>query len=362
MELKILVINPGSTSTKVAYYENEKLIKINNIKHTIDILYKFDNIYRQLEYRLKLILNWLIEENINQSDLTHVVARGGMLRSIPSGVYEVTDLMVQDLYNGIGGIHASNLGGILARRIADENNIKAYIVDPVSVDEFTEIARISGLKNIERKSRLHALNIKAVTHKYSKDNNRSIEDLNLIVAHLGGGISICAIEKGRMIDTNNANEMGPYSPERTGTLPVGSLIDLCYSKKYSYDEMKSMINGKGGLISYLGLNDGKKIENKIEYDEYTKLIYDGMIYQINKEIGTMATVLKGKVDGIILTGGLSYSSYITKKIKEAVSFISNIYIYPGENEMEALNKGIIRVFIEGERLKIYDEVIVDEKL
>ena len=362
METKSLIINPGSTSTKIAYFENDEKIKEKNLAHSVDILSNFDSIYNQIDYRLALIKEWLANEKIKEDELTYIVARGGMLRPIPSGVYEVSDRMLEDLYSGVGGIHASNLGGILARKIGDPNKIKSYIVDPVSVDELDPISRISGLNKIERKSRLHALNIKAVVNKYLKEKNQEASSTNLIVAHLGGGISVCAIKKARIVDTNNANEMGPYSPERTGSLPVGDLVDLSYSGKYSYKEIMTMLNGKGGLISYLGTNDGRLIEEKLNKDNYVKLIYDAMIYQINKEIGSMASVLKGEVDGLLLTGGLSYSSYITNKIKDSTSFIGDIYIYPGENEMEALNQGVLRIYKGIESLKIYDEVVKNEKL
>lgn len=360
MERKyVLVINPGSTSTKVALYDQEFEVKSNKLEHSQDELAKYNSVLDQYEYRLNLINNWLKKENIQTSSLKAVVGRGGLLRPIPGGTYLVTDKMLEDLRLGIGGEHAANLGGILARGIADKENINSYIVDPVSVDEFEEVARISGLNLIERKSLIHALNIKAVSHRRAEELNKDLDELNLIVAHLGGGISVAPLEKGRMIDVNNASEMGPFSPERTGSLPVGDLIRMCYSGKYSYEDMKKKIKGKGGLMSYLGTIDAREVEKRIEAgDEYAKLVYDAMIYQISKEIGAAATVLKGEVDDIILTGGLAYSNYIVEKVKEMVSFIGPIVVYPGEDEMGALNKGVLRVIKGEEKAKIYEDEVI----
>lgn len=360
MERKyVLVINPGSTSTKVALYDQEFEVKSNKLEHSQDELAKYNSVLDQYEYRLNLINNWLKKENIQTSSLKAVVGRGGLLRPIPGGTYLVTDKMLEDLKLGIGGEHAANLGGILARGIADKENINSYIVDPVSVDEFEEVARISGLNLIERKSLIHALNIKAVSHRRAEELNKDLDELNLIVAHLGGGISVAPLEKGRMIDVNNASEMGPFSPERTGSLPVGDLIRMCYSGKYSYEDMKKKIKGKGGLMSYLGTIDAREVEKRIEAgDEYAKLVYDAMIYQIGKEIGAAATVLKGEVDDIILTGGLAYSNYIVEKVKEMVSFIGPIVVYPGEDEMGALNKGVLRVIKGEEKAKIYEDEVI----
>lgn len=355
----VLVINPGSTSTKVAVYNREVEIKVNTLEHKKSELERYDRISDQYSYRLYLIQSWLERENIDRSSLKAVVGRGGLLRSIPGGTYIVTDKMVEDLRLGISGEHAANLGGILARGIGDEEKINSYIVDPVSVDEFEEVARISGLNLIERKSLIHALNIKAVSYRRAKELEKDIKDLNLIVAHLGGGISIAPVQRGRMIDVNNASEMGPFSPERTGGLPVGSLVEMCYSGRYSFEDMKKKIKGKGGLMSYLGTIDAREVEDRIKLgDEYAKLVYDGMIYQIGKEIGAAATVLKGKVDSIILTGGLAYSNYLVKSLKGMVSFISDTVVYPGEDEMSALNQGVLRVINEEEKPKIYEDEVM----
>lgn len=362
MERKhLLSINPGSTSTKMSLFEGENEVKTFKIDHKKEDLDSFEKISDQYEYRLRLIRSWLKEEDINLESLLAVVGRGGLLRSMPSGTYLVTDKMIEDLKIGIQGEHASNLGGMLAKGIGDLANIPSYIVDPVAVDEFEDIARISGLKEIERRSLVHALNIKAVSHRRAEEINKELQDINLIVAHLGGGISISPIKDGKIIDANNAKEMGPFSPDRTGTLPVGDLVEMCFSGKYTLNEMKTMIQKEGGLYSYLKTMDAREVEAKIkEGDKYAKLIYDAMAYQIGKEIGMCSTVLKGKVDNIILTGGLAYSDYLVGKIKKMISFISEVIVYPGEDEMDALNKGGLRVIKGEEKVKIYeDEVVIN---
>ena len=362
MERKfVLAIYPGSTSTKVALFEGENVIKAFKIDHKKEDLDKFKRIPDQYDYRLDLIKKWCESEGISTKELRAVVGRGGLLRSMPGGTYSVTDFMIEDLKIGIQGQHASNLGGMLAKGLADLEGIPSYIVDPVSVDEFEEVARISGLKELPRKSLVHTLNIKAVSHRRAKELNKELEDLNLVVAHLGGGISIAPLKAGKIIDVNNAKEMGPFSPDRTGGLPVGDLVKMCYSGKYTLDEIMLMIQGEGGLYSYFGTMDGRDVEERIKNgDDYAKLVYDAMAYQIGKEIGMYATVLKGDVDNIILTGGLAYSDYLVNIIKEMVGFIAEIIVYPGEDEMDALNKGALRV-LEGEEIvKIYeDEVIVN---
>lgn len=365
MERKfVLGINPGSTSTKVSIFEGETEISTYKIDHKKEDLDKFEKIPDQYEYRLELIKDWLESKGISMKSLRAVVGRGGLLRSMPGGTYLVSDFMIEDLRVGIQGEHASNLGGMLAKGLADLEGILAFIVDPVAVDEFNEVARISGLNGITRKSLVHALNIKAVAHRRAKELNKELDELNLLVAHLGGGISIAPIEKGKIIDVNNAKEMGPFSPDRTGGLPVGDVAKMCFSGKYTLDEMKKMIQGEGGLYSYLNTMDGRDVEERINNgDEYAKLIYDAMAYQIGKEIGIYATVLKGEVDNIILTGGLAYSDYLVNIIRDMVGFIAEIVVYPGEDEMQALNQGALRVLQGEEIAKIYeDEVNVDGKI
>lgn len=346
----VLAINPGSTSTKVSLYEGEdevKSIKIDHSKRELDV---FKRVADQYDYRLGLIRDWLEAESIPMNSIKAVVARGGLLRAMPGGTYLVTEAMIEDLTIGIQGEHASNLGGMLAKGLADAEGIPSYIVDPVAVDEFHEVARISGHKEISRVSLVHALNINAVAHRRAKEMNKELDELNFVVAHLGGGISISPLEKGKIVDVNNAKEMGPFSPDRSGGLPVGDLVNMCFSGKYTYEELKRMTHGEGGLYSYLGTMDGREVVQRInDGDEYAKLIYDAMAYQIGKEIGMCATVLKGNVDNIILTGGLAYSKYLMDKVTDMVGFISEIVIYPGEDEMGALNQGALRV-LNGEEV------------
>mgnify|MGYP000096964483 CR=1 FL=1 len=354
----ILVINPGSTSTKVALYKGKEKVFNEKIDHPSDELSKYEHIIDQYDYRLNLIVEWLNKIGVSTDSLRAAVGRGGMLRPIPAGTYLVTDVMVKDLKDCVGGEHASNLGGMLAKGIADSQGIKSFIVDPVAVDEMNDIARISGMPEIKRKSQLHALNIKAVSHRYAHENNKNLQDINLIVAHLGGGISVAPIEKGRIVDVNNANEMGPFSPERTGGLPVGDLVKMCYSGKYTYNEIKAKIKGKGGLVAYLGTNDAREVQERINNgDERAKLIFMAMAYQIAKEIGAMATVLRGTVDAIILTGGLAYSEMLVDKIRSMTNFIAPIVIYPGEDELDALNEGVLRVLEGEEKEKIYENEV-----
>ncbi|QEK13153.1 butyrate kinase [Crassaminicella thermophila] len=354
----ILVINPGSTSTKVALFkENENVIQ-KDLSHSPEELDKFSKIVEQFALRRKIILEWMKSEGFEISNLKAVVGRGGLLKPMPSGTYIVTDAMIEDLKIGVQGEHASNLGGIIAKSIADEAGVNAYIVDPVAVDEFDELARISGMPEIKRRSLLHALNIKAVAHRVAKEKNCNVDDLNMVMAHLGGGISIVPLRKGKMVDANNANEMGPFSPGRCGGLPVGDLVKMCFSGKYTLPEIKKKLTGKGGLVAYLGTNDAREVEKMIkEGNEKAKLVYEAMGYQIAKEIGAMAAVLEGKVDAIVLTGGIAYSKMLTDFVKERVSFIAPVLIHPGEDEMLALNEGVNRVLSGQEKAKIYEEEV-----
>ncbi len=359
MERKyLLAINPGSTSTKISLFEGEKEVKTFRLDHKKEDIEKFDKIADQYEYRLGLIMDWFQRENISTSSLVAVVGRGGLLRPMPGGTYIVTPKMIEDLKIGIQGEHASNLGGMLAKGIGDREDIPAYIVDPVAVDEFHHVSRISGLNTIPRKSLSHALNIKAVSHRRAKELGKEIKDLNLLVCHMGGGISVAAMEKGKILDVNNAKDMGPFSPERSGGLPVGDVVEMCFSGNYTLKEMKLKIQGVGGLYSYLSTVDGREIEKRIaDGDGYARTIYDAMAYQIGKEIGAYSTVLAGKVDNIILTGGLANSKYLVDKIRDMVDFIGEIVVYPGEDEMDALNKGALRIINGVEEAKIYEKEV-----
>ena len=358
MSKYVLAINPGSTTTKVAIFEGNTNKLQNDLSHDSKSLEPFKNITDQFDYRKDMILNWIDSQGYLLKDFKAIVGRGGMLKPMPSGTYTVTDAMVEDLKIGVQGEHASNLGGLIARAIAEIIDVPAYIVDPVAVDEFEEVARISGMPEIKRKSLLHALNVKAIAHRVAKEKDTTVEALNMVVAHLGGGISVVPLKNGRMIDANNANEMGPFSPERTGGLPVGDLAKLCFSGQYkSMQDLKPHLRGRGGMVAYLGTNDVREALAMVEKgDEKAKLVLEAMAYQISKEIGAMATVLKGKVDAIVLTGGVAYSEYITGKIIESVGFIAEVIVKPGEDEMLALNEGVIRVE-EGEPIKIYENEV-----
>lgn len=350
-----LIINPGSTSTKIAVFEDEKSVFESTLRHSVDELKDFNRMYEQLDFRKEIILNVLKDNNIDINSLDCVVGRGGLLKPIESGTYEVNDLMLEHLKVGYSGEHASNLGGLLAFEITKNISCKSYIVDPVVVDELSDLARISGLKEIERISIFHALNHKAIARRYARGINKRYEDLNLIVVHLGGGVSVGAHKNGKVIDCANAlNGEGPFSPERCGGLPVGDLVKLCYSGKYTLDEIKKKITGMGGMVSYLGTNDAREVQNRVENnDEYAKLIYYAMAYQISKEIGAIAAVLKGEVDAILLTGGIAYDEMFTGWIIEMVDFIAQVHVFPGEDELKALAEGGLRILREEESAKIY---------
>jgi len=348
----ILVINPGSTSTKIAVVDlkNERNFQT-TIKHSTSELALFEKISDQYEFRKKVILDILQAERVDLNDIVAIIGRGGLVKPIPSGLYEINERMLHDVKNSSLGEHASNLGCLIASDIAKDlsGEIKAFIVDPVVVDELEPIARISGHPEIERVSIFHALNQKAIARRYAKDVNKVYEDLNLIVVHLGGGISIGTHEKGKVVDVNNAlNGDGPFSPERSGSLPSRSLAELCFNGKYTLQEVKKMITGKGGLSAYIGTNDACEVEQKVkDGDEKARLIYEAMAYQISKEVGACATVLKGKVDAILLTGGIAYDKMFIEWIIERVGFIAPVFVYPGQDEMQALADNVI-AYLKGD--------------
>lgn len=355
----VLAINPGSTSTKVALFKGTENVIQKNLIHTAEELAQFNRVAEQYAYRRDMITGWMKSEGYQEDQLIAVVGRGGLLKPMPSGTYQVTEPMMEDLRIGIQGEHASNLGGLIAFSIAEQAGVPSYIVDPVAVDEFEEVARISGMPEIKRRSLVHALNIRAVAFNVAKELGKPMESLNLVMAHLGGGISIVPMKKGKIVDANNANEMGPFSPERAGGLPVGDLAKLCFSGQYTYDQIKKMMVGKGGLVAYLGTNDAREVMKMIEEgDANAKLVFDAMGYQIAKEIGAMATVLKGEIDAVILTGGVAYSKYLTDYITDHVRFLAPVILKPGEDEMWALNEGVIRVNSGQEKAKIYENEVM----
>ena len=356
MDYLQLVINPGSTSTKVAIYLNDKLIQESTLRHKVEELEKYHNLIDQLDFRRQVILDFLLEHKYKVSQIDVFVGRGGMLKPLKNGgTYLVTDKMLDDLRECKYGTHASNLGALLASSFAKPLNRPAYIVDPVVVDEFEDIARVSGQKLIERKSIFHALNQKATAKRYAKSCNRHYEDLNLIVCHLGGGISVGLHKKGRVIDVNNAlGGDGPFSPERTGTIPTYPLVDLCFSGKYTEKEIKKLLVGKGGLVSYLGTNSGKVIEDRInDGDQEAKFYLEAMGYNVVKEIGAMYFACRDKVDAILITGGLAYSKFFIDYLKSYLDRISPVYVYPGEDEMRALAEGTLRTLRKEEKLQAY---------
>lgn len=335
----ILVINPGSTSTKFALFGENELIFEKTLRHTPEELSGFERITDQLHFRKELILKELENKEIELQLIAAVVGRGGLVKPIESGIYRVNEKMKDDLRTGRLGEHASNLGGLIADDIARSlPGAMAFIVDPVVVDELQPVARISGLPEIQRISIFHALNQKAVARTFAVSVNKKYEDLNLIVAHMGGGISVGVHRKGKVIDVNNAlNGDGPFSPERSGGLPSGQLVDLCFSGKYNCIELKSMITGRGGIMAYLGTNNFVEVCRMAENgDKKAILIKEALSYQIAKEIGAAAAVLKGKVDAIILTGGLAYEESHVKSIRSMVDFIARVVVFPGEDEIKAL--------------------------
>ncbi|MDF2556429.1 MAG: butyrate kinase [Bacillales bacterium] len=352
---RILTINPGSTSTKVAVFDNENIVFQKTIRHKVEELKRFKQITHQNKFRMKTIMDALQEGSISVTSLSAVSARGGLVRPIPSGTYEINELMIEDLQHSPSGEHASNLGGLLADEIGKTNFIPAFIVDPVVVDEMEPIARISGSPLFERESIFHALNQKSVARQVAKELHRNYEELNLIVAHLGGGISVGSHLKGRIVDVNDALQgEGPFSPERSGTVPFGALIDLCFSGSFTKEDIYKMLIGEGGMVGYLGTNDCVKVERMIkDGDEFAKLVYSAMAYQIAKEIGSASAVLSGKIDGIIITGGLAYGKEFVDSILDRISWIAPCYVRPGENEMLALAEGALRVLRGEERAKDY---------
>ncbi len=354
--MKQLIINPGSTSTKIAVFENENSIFEKTLRHSNEELAIYHKVAEQFEFRKQLILEALNENNITIESLNAVVGRGGLLKPIEGGTYIVNDKLVEDLKSNIKGEHASNLGGLIARSIADEIGVPSFIVDPVVVDELQDVARISGHPAFERISIWHALNEKAVARRASSEKfSKNYEEMNYVIVHLGGGISVAAHKKGRVIDVNNAlNGEGPFSPERSGSLPIGDLVKLCFSGKYTEAEINKMIVGKGGISAYLGTNSAKEVSERAQSgDEKAKLIYSAMAYQVAKAVGEYAVVLDGDVDAIIITGGIAYDKTFVDMIEKKVKFIAEVITYPGEDELLALAEGGLRVLNKKESAKEY---------
>lgn len=354
--IEILVINPGSTSTKIAVFQNNRPVFQKSIQHSQEDLAPFKRVTDQYEYRKEIILNELIDAGIDIGKISIIVGRGGLVKPIESGVYEVNQAMIDDLKSNKTVEHASNLGGLIAHDLASRiTGARAFIADPIVVDELADLARFAGHPKFRRDSIFHALNQKAVARTYANSIGKKYTDLNLIVAHLGGGISVGVHEKGRVVDVNQGLDgEGPFSPERSGTLPVGQLITMCFSNEFTEEEIRKMVVGQGGLVAYLGTSAANQIEERIhDGDQYAKLVYEAMAYQVAKEIGACSVVLKGQVDAILVTGGIAFNELFIQLLTYRIAWISQIRVFPGEDEMRALALNVLMV-INGElEPKIY---------
>ena len=345
MAIKSLIINPGSTSTKLGVFEDETLVFEETLRHSTEEISQYASIFDQKDFRKNLILEFLEKKGVDVKTFNVIVGRGGLLKPIPGGTYAVTDDLLGDLKNGKQGQHASNLGGVLAREIADTIGVPSYIVDPVVVDELIPIARYSGVPELPRISIFHALNQKAVAKRYAKESGKAYTDLNLIVVHMGGGVSVGAHEKGKVVDVFNALDGdGAFSPERAGAVPAGGLIDMCFSGEYTKAQVYKKIVGNGGFNAYLNTNDMRDVGKMIaDGDEHANEVREAFILQVAKDIGSMACVLNGKVDQIVVTGGIAYNKDVVEKIQERAGFIAPFTVYPGEDELLALTQGALRV-------------------
>ena len=355
MAIKSLIINPGSTSTKIGVFEDETLLFEETLRHSTEEIAQYASIVDQKDFRKEIITNLLKSKDFDINSLNMVVGRGGMLKPIPGGTYAVTDDLLHDLKIGKQGQHASNLGGILAREIGDSIGVPSFIVDPVVVDELCDVARYSGVPELPRTSVFHALNQKAVAKRYAKENGKAYDSLNLIVVHMGGGVSVGAHLNGRIIDVFNALDGdGAFSPERAGGAPVGALIKMCFSGQYTEKEVYKKFVGNGGFNAYLGTNDMRDVEKMVnEGDAKATEVRNAFIFQVSKDIGSMAAVLKGKVDAIVVTGGIAYDKGVVAGLKDACEWIAPFTVYPGEDELGALVQGGLRVLNGEEEAKVY---------
>lgn len=355
MSIKSLIINPGSTSTKIGVFEDETLLFEETLRHSTEEISQYASIVDQKDFRKNIILNLLKEKDFDIHSLDVIVGRGGMLKPILSGTYAVSDALLDDLKAGIQGQHASNLGGILAREIGDSINAPSYIVDPVVVDELIPAARYSGVPELPRTSVFHALNQKAVAKRYAKESGKDYESLNLIVVHMGGGVSVGAHKSGKVIDVFNALDGdGAFSPERAGSVPSGALVKMCFSGRYTEKEVYGKLVGKGGFNAYLNTNDMREVEKMAaDGNAKAKELRDAFIFQVAKDIGSMACVLEGKVDQIIITGGIAYDKIVTDALKEKAGWIAPVTVYPGEDELLALAQGALRVMNGEEKAMEY---------
>jgi len=352
----ILALNPGGSSTKLGVYRETSKVFEENIRHAPEELARFETTISQLDFRKNLILDTLREKGQKAEDLTAVVGRGGTFKPLESGTYRVNRKLVDDIIDGstLQADHPSNLGALLAYSIAETTDLPGFFVDPVCVDEMIPEARLSGHPLLPRVSLSHALNIRMVAYKAAEKADRNFEDMNMVVLHLGSGISVNALRKGQMIDTSNANDGGPFSSQRVGSLPTTGLMKLCYSGEFDAKEMKKMLLKQGGLFSYTGTDDVEDAIRRVENgNEETELVLRAMAYQISKEAGAMATTLRGEVDAVVITGGMSYNQWLIDLLTESLEFLGEIMVFPGERELEALVRGVLRVLDSVECEKVY---------
>jgi butyrate kinase len=353
-EWRVLAINPGSTSTKIAVYANDRAELKRNLDHAESEMEQFRGrpILDQLEFRQSCIERELSDAGYRLEQFQAVVGRGGLMRPVASGTYKVNEAMLEDLRSTRYGEHASNLGAFLAQAIGREAGAEAFIADPVSVDEFSERAQISGSALVGRQCLSHALNTKAVAKRFAREQGRTYAELRLVVAHLGSGISVSAHEGGKMVDVNVAGQEGTFAMDRSGGLQIQKVIQLCFSGKYTEKQLWNLLNREGGVYSYLGTRDLREVERRIEAgDGHAALIFDAMVYQTAKDIGAMATVLNGRVDAVLLTGGMAYSQKLVRQLCEVIEWIAPVTVYPGEDELQALAEGAIRVLCGEEQAR-----------
>lgn len=351
MAYKMLIINPGSTSTKIGVFEDETLLFEETLRHTTEEIAQYATIFDQKDFRKKIITDFLASKNVAMTEFNVIVGRGGMLKPIPGGTYPVSDALLEDLKIGKQGQHASNLGGILAKELGDAIGVPSFIVDPVVVDELQPVARYSGVPELPRTSVFHALNQKAVAKRYAKEIGKSYNELNLIVVHMGGGVSVGAHKDGKVIDVFNALDGdGAFSPERAGAVPVGSLVKMCFSGNYTEKEVYKKLVGNGGYNAYLNTNDARVVETMVkEGNKEAELVYEAFIYQVCKNIGSQAAVLEGKVDQIVVTGGIAYSKQVIAEFTRRIGWIAPLTVYPGEDELLPLAQGALRVMTGEEK-------------
>jgi butyrate kinase len=351
--MKILAIDPGSTSTKVGLFDDDKPVYKGSVSHSVEELSRFSTSFEQKDFRTQAVLAFLAKNDVDLKTIDAVIGRGGIIKPLRAGTYAVNQRMLDDLKNSPYD-HPSNIGAVIALGIAEQIGVPAYIADPICVDEFEDVARISGLKELERPTLSHALNTRATLFKYAKEVHKDVSEINVVIGHLGGGISITPIKNGKMVDTSGASDGGPFSPERSGALPTTLLIKFCFRSGMNEKQLLDYVTKRGGLASYLETNDLRKAKEMIDSGNTdAKLVFDAMCYQIAKEIGAMATVLKGSVEAILLTGGMAFDKALVSEISGRVEWIAPVKVYPGEEELEALASAALRVLRGEEQAREY---------